>query len=191
MWNGKNINYTENRPVLHYLLREKTILEKLESYLKFYERQESVIVDTNLPNPVHVINIGGQVSVKDINNEILGHEESLRVAAKSPNKNSKQNEKDALMNESELNKLKLFNETLKKEKTEILEELIKIHDFCEDFTLCVQSRSSVASSISSANSVILKNHCLRFFFVIIGSSAPSCRQHLPAITCSSASTVLH
>lgn len=31
MWKGKNVNYTENRPVLHYLLREKCILQAFRS----------------------------------------------------------------------------------------------------------------------------------------------------------------
>lgn len=33
MWNGEKINYTEDRPVLHYLLREPSILDKVEEYI--------------------------------------------------------------------------------------------------------------------------------------------------------------
>ena len=62
---------------------------------------------------------------------------------------------------------------------------LPIQFFCIVLTISVQSRSSVASSISSAYAVIRKNHCLRFFFT---TGLPQ-RQHLPPSTCSFASTV--
>lgn len=34
MWNGECINYTENRPVLHYLLRSRKVLDEVERCLK-------------------------------------------------------------------------------------------------------------------------------------------------------------
>lgn len=32
MWDGKNINFTENRPVMHFLLRDKNIISALRGY---------------------------------------------------------------------------------------------------------------------------------------------------------------
>ncbi|KAM0681051.1 hypothetical protein GINT2_000834 [Glugoides intestinalis] len=56
MWYGKNVNYTESRPVLHYLLRDKDILDKVEAELK----GEMNIAETDSKNTKDVINMAKQ-----------------------------------------------------------------------------------------------------------------------------------
>jgi len=41
MWRGEKVNFTEERPVLHYLLREKSILEEVEAFANSSQQEET------------------------------------------------------------------------------------------------------------------------------------------------------
>ncbi|KAI4291174.1 glucose-6-phosphate isomerase [Pancytospora philotis] len=78
MWRGKPVNYTEKRPVLHYMLREKGILDRIEAHMRD--------------------------SKKD-------------AGADEQTKRQKTGDEA---------------ETLEENRTKIFNELVKIHDFCEE-----------------------------------------------------------
>lgn len=112
MWTGEPINYTEKIPVLHYLLRDPGILDRVESYANSFNK---------LKDPAEAIN--SQTHINVVGGPMEDHEAAKEAALE--NKNVVSVGEDATK--------KLKTNRLDAERDEIFNELIKIHDFCQEF----------------------------------------------------------
>ncbi len=108
MWTGKSINYTEKRPVLHYLLRDKFILNALKNFIDDYKKlilNKDIICKNNLPN--------NKLSEIKTMEEMISKYMNLCI-----NQYKSVNNDDNLI----------------AERKDIFKELVKMYDFCINFS---------------------------------------------------------
>lgn len=130
MWRGDNINTTENRAVLHVLLRNREILEYVERYSKKYEE---IVNDSQKTEKKSKTECKEECKIEyneDSEEKIKEAKKVKIICNMDVQKASTRKERDIMMEKfTEAKK----TEKLGKEKCEVLNELLEIHDFSVEF----------------------------------------------------------